>query len=141
MTLFKAPLRIGDINSGNPQTETRGFVPCMKIVLLSQAQPRMIVSLPPSSTLLKLGAVPTSAFTGTDPVSAMNVNFGNSADSQHYGVVVVSANSQLRETTLVSAATDFDASGATIVVTLSALSTTVFTGGGVRAFIHYVTTG
>lgn len=141
MTTFQTPIKgIGfQGDTGNTQTETSGYIACFKQVVLSQAAPRAIVTIPKNSTLLKLSAVQSSAFTGTDPVSAMNVNFGNSADATRYGTVVVSALVQLRESSLVSAATDFDAD-ATIVVTLSALSTTTFTAGGVRAFIHYLTT-
>lgn len=141
MTTFQAPLKIqgagGD--TGNSQTETSAFVRCTKVLTLTGASvsPRQIITLPPNSTLTMLEAVPTSAFAAD--VSAVNVNWGNSAQATRYGVIAVSALGQVRSAA-VSAATDFDAGG-TIVVTVSAVSTAVFTTGGVRALISYVTVG
>jgi len=142
MTTFQTPLKTqgagGD--TGNSQTETSGFVDAHKTVSLGAtggAVKRAIVTLPPFSTLRGLTAIPTSAFAAD--VSAVNVNWGNSADATHYGVIAVSAVGALRSAA-VSAGTEFDAGG-TIVITVSAVSTTTFTAGGVRAFITYTTVG
>lgn len=141
MTTFQSPLKIQGANgdTGNPQTETSGFVRSIKQVSLGGAavSPRSIVTLPPFSTLTGLWAVPTSAFAAD--VSAVNVNWGNSAQATRYGVIAVSALGAIRAAA-VSAATDFDAGG-TIVITGSAVSTAVFTTGGVRAFVEYLTVG
>lgn len=141
MTTFQSPLKIqgagGD--TGNPQTETSGFVRSIKVLSLGggAVSPRQIVTLPPFSVLTGLWAVATSAFAAD--VSAVNVNWGNSAQASRYGLIAVSALGAIRSAA-VSAATDFDAGG-TIVVTGSAVSTAVFTAGGVRAFIEYITVG
>ena len=137
-TIFQGPLGTGTA-TGVPTTDTRGYISVIKSVPLSQAAPRQIVTIPQGSILTMLEAVQTSAFTGDDPVSSMSVNFGNSADATHYGAIQVSALVQIRQVVNVSAPTDFDTAAGTIVLTLSAVSTTVFTGGGVRAFIHFLT--
>lgn len=137
-TNFEGPLSVGDV-TGIPNTDTRGFVRLSKRVIIGQAQPRQVVTISPDSVVTGFGFVPTSAFTGTDPVSALSVNFGTSADPNQHGVVTVSAATRYTEqvAAFVSGATFDD--GGTIVVTISAVSTTTFTGGGGRAFIHYVT--
>lgn len=142
MTTFQTPLKtIGASGeTGNPQTETSGYVMTSKMVSLGATGGnvrRAIVTLPPFSTIIGLDAVPTSAFAAD--VSAALVNWGNSADATHYGVIAVSGVGSLRSAA-VSAATEFDAGG-TIVITVSAVSTTTFTAGGVRAFIRYNTAG
>lgn len=142
MTTFQTPLKTqgpgGD--TGNSQTETSGFVRAMKVVSLGATGGnvrRVIVSIPPFSTVTGLEAVPTSAFAAD--VSAALVNWGNSADATHYGVIAVSALGAVRSAA-VSAGTEFD-SGGTIIITVSAVSTTTFTTGGVRAFVSYLTVG
>lgn len=136
-THFSGPVVQGEI-TGNPQTQTIAYSKVVAVTNVGFGATRAILSIPPKSTLLNLGAVPTSAFTGTDPVSAMTVSFGNSAQNVYFGQVVVSANTRTGNSTPVSGASEFD-NGGTIVINLSALSTTVFTGGGVRAFVEYVT--
>lgn len=137
MTKFTTPLKTvgpgGD--TGNSQTQTIGYVNSTKVLSLGVLNKRQIITLPPFSSPVSLYAFPTSAFEAD--VSAMLVNFGNSADATHYGVIAVSALGQLRAAP-VSAAGEFDAGG-TIVVTVSAVSTTTFTQGGVRAFVEYTT--
>lgn len=142
MTIFQTPLKTqgpgGD--TGNSQTETSGFVDSHKVVSLGATGTnirRAIITLPPNSTLRGLTAIPTSAFAAD--VSAVNVNWGNSADATHYGVIAVSAVGALRSA-LVSAGTEFD-TGGTIIITVSAVSTANFTTGGVRAFITYTCVG
>lgn len=140
MTVFQTPLKTQGANgdTGNSQTETSGFVHSSKVLSLGATGGnvrRAIVSLPAFSTLTGLRAIPTSAFAAD--VSAALVNWGNSADATHYGVIAVSALGALRSAS-VSAGTEFDAGG-TIIVTVSAVSTTTFTTGGVRAFIEYIT--
>lgn len=142
MTTFQTPLKTqgagGD--TGNSQTETSGFIAARKVVSLGATGGnvrRVIVTLPPFSTITGLEAVTTSAYAAD--VSAALVNWGNSADATHYGVIAVSALGQVRSAT-VSAATEFDAGG-TVIITVSAVTTTTFTVGGVRAFINYTTVG
>jgi hypothetical protein len=140
MTTFQVPLKTQGANgdTGNSQTETSGFVHSSKVLSLGATggnSRRAIVTLPPFSTLTGLRALPTSAFAAD--VSAALVSWGNSADVTRYGVIAVSALGALR-TASVSAGVDFDAGG-TIVVVVSAVSTTTFTQGGVRAFIEYIT--
>lgn len=142
MTTFNVPLKTQGTggNTGNSQTETSGFVSARKVVSLGATGGnvrRAIITLPPFSSLLTAGGFSTSAFAAD--VSAAFINFGNSADATHYGVIAVSAVGQLRNAT-VSAGGEFD-SGGTIVVTVSAVSTTTFTAGGVRAFVEYLTIG
>ncbi len=139
-TTFEGPLRTG-IDTGNPQTSTIAYVPCRKVSSIGFGAARTVVTLPPKSTLWSLAAVPTSAFTGGDSVTAMTVSFGTSSDATRYGVVTVSALGRYRSATIVSGATDFDVSGGTVVITLSAEATSVFTGGGVRTFVSFVPTG
>lgn len=143
MTTFQTPLKtIGQSgDTGNSQTETSGFVPAKKYISLGATggnARRAIVTLPPLSTLTSLQAVATSAFAAD--VSAVNVSWGNSADATRYGVIAVSAVGQLRSVTGVSGCTDFD-NGGTIIVVVSAVSTTTFTQGGVRAMLQYTTVG
>lgn len=139
MTTFQVPLKTigagGD--TGNSQTQTIGYVHATKVVSLGggSTAPRQIVTLPPKSSLINLRGIVTSAFAAD--VSAVNINWGNSAQATRYGVIAVSAIGQVRGAT-VSASDDFD-SGGTIIITASAVSTTTFTTGGVRAFIEYLT--
>lgn len=135
-TNFTNPITFGT-NTGVPDTDTRAFVPGRKVILLSQAAPRQNVTIPDNSIVTKLAFVPTSAFTGTDPVSAMNITF--TTGTQVLGVITASANTRYHESTFVSAAV-FD-TAAVVSASLSALSTTVFTGGGGIAFIDYITRG
>lgn len=140
MTTFQTPIkgRGASGDTGLPQTDTTGYTSLFKVVPLGVgAASRQIVSLPANATLLRAGGATTSAFAAD--VSACNINFGNSADATHYGVISVSAIGQVRNAT-VSAAAEFDAAGGTIIITLSAVSTTTFTVGGARAFIEYVVT-
>lgn len=140
MTTFQTPLKTqgagGD--TGVSQTDTSGFVQSSKVLSLGVGATRQIVTLPPYSTLTSLRSLVTSAPNGTD-VSAFNVSWGNSADATHYGIIAVSAVGAVRSAS-VSAGAEFDAGG-TIVVVVSAVSTTTFTAGGVRAFIEYITVG
>jgi hypothetical protein len=133
-TNFTGPVSFGE-NSGTANGDLRGFVPGRKVALLSQSSPSASVPIPPRSVVTKTGFVPTSAFTGTDPVSAMNVTFANG--TLVHNIVTASAATKYHESTTVSAALYDD--GGTMTITLSALSTTVFTGGGGRAFIEYIT--
>lgn len=142
MTGFTAPLKVlgpGD-PTGNPQTEASGFVLATKQVAVGGAlgQTRKIVTIPPQSTLLGLGFTLTSAFGGVDTAaSAMVVSFGTSADPAGIGVFNVSAGVANRWAFPTSGAASFD-TGGTVVLNLSALSTTTYTGGG-RMFVEYVT--
>ena len=134
-TNFTGPVSFGE-NTGLPTTDTRGWVPGRKVLLLSQATPSGSMTIPPKAVVTKTGFVPTSAFQGTDPVSAMNVTFANG--SLVHNVITASAATKYHESTTVSAAIYDD--GGVLTVTLSALSTTVFTGGGGRAFVEYIVT-
>lgn len=145
MTTFQVPLKtVGkDGITGSPQTDTSGFVHASKVVSLGATGTlgtRAIVTLPSFSTLTGLRAISTSAFAAD--VSAVNVSWGNSTDATRYGIIAVSALGALRAAA-VSGATDFDneetAPFNTIVITVSAVGTTTFTAGGVRAFVEYIT--
>jgi len=145
MTTFQNPLKTRGVggDTGLPATDTTSYVTQAKIVSLGggATAPRQIITIPSNSTLLRMGGVVTSALAAD--VSAVNISFGNSADATHYGIIAVSALGQVRTTT-VSAATEFDnvtvSPFNTIVIVVSAVSTTTFTAGGVRAFVEYVTT-
>lgn len=88
-TNLEGPLSVGGAPTGNTQTDRRGFVKAVKQVAVSQGTPRVIVTLPPNSTLLRVGAVRTSAFTGGDDLLDMRVNFGTSADADQFGLVLL----------------------------------------------------
>ena len=133
-TNFTGPITHGEV-TGNPETDTRGYVPGIKIIQLSQGSPRGNVTLPAKTVVTKLGFVPTSAFTGDDPVSAMTITFA--AGTVTLGIVTASAATKYHQMAVVSGAV-LDAS-TVVSAALSALSTTVFTGGGGRAFIEYIT--
>lgn len=133
-TNFSGPLTIGE-NTGNATTRTLSYVPCRRVIPVSQSSPSATVALPPC-VLTKTAFVPTSAFTGTDPVSAMVVTFAQGTIVHNQ--ITASANTRYHESTFVSGAV-YDAS-ANLTVTLSALSTTTFTGGGGRAYIEYLVT-
>lgn len=133
-TNFTGPVTFGDYDGA---TDTRAYLPGRRVVRLSQAAPSATVPIPARSVVTKTGFVPTSAFTGTDPVSAMNITFANG--TQVHNVVTASAATKYHESTTVSAAV-YDTAG-TMTITLSALSTTVFTGGGGRAYVEYITEG
>lgn len=137
MTTFTTPLKtVGpDGLTGNPQTQTAGFVHATKVVSLGAGNSRQIVTLPPKSNLTNLRAFTTSALAAD--VSALNISWGNSSDATRYGIIAVSALGAIRGAA-VSAAADFD-NGGTIVIVASAVSTTTFTTGGARAFIEYLT--
>ena len=133
-TNFTGPLTFGEYDGA---TDTRAYVPGRRVGRLSQASPSTTVPIPARSVVTKTAFVPTSAFTGTDPVSAMNVTFANG--TLVHNIITASAATKYHESTTVSAAV-YDTAG-TLTVTLSALSTTVFTGGGGRFFSEYVTEG
>jgi hypothetical protein len=142
MTTFAAPLMTVGKNgiTGNSQTDTTGFVHASKVVSLGASNSRAVVTLPSFSTLTGLRAVTTSAFAAD--VSAVNVSWGTSTQATRYGVIAVSALGALRSAA-VSGATDFDNADIspfnTIVIAVSAVGTTTFTTGGVRAFVEYIT--
>lgn len=96
------------------------------------------ITLPPKSTLLRLGAIETSALAPADAASAAVTNFGTGAsDVGHYGIVTgASARASIVYVVPVSGATEFD-TGGNIYISCSAVSTNVTTGGGVRAFVEY----
>jgi hypothetical protein len=133
-TNFTGPVSFGE-NPGTANGDLRGYMPGRQVKNLSQASPSVTFAIPAKSVITKTAFVPTSAFTGTDPVSAMNVTFANG--TLVHNIVTASAATKYHESTTVSAALYDD--GGTLTVTLSALSTTVFTGGGGRAFIEYIT--
>lgn len=133
-TNFTGPLSFGE-QTGIPTTDTRGWVPGRQVKNLSQASPSVTFQIPPKSVVTKNAFVPTSAFMGTDPVSAMNVTFANGTIV--HSIVPVSAATRYAESTVVSGAVYDD--GGTLTATLSAQSTTVFTGGGGRAYVEYIT--
>lgn len=133
-TNFAGPVSFGE-QTGRDSTDTRAWMPGRRVVLLSQASPSGSITIPAKSVVTKTAFVPTSAFTGTDPVSAMAVTFANG--TLVHNVVNVSAETKYHESTTVSAAL-YD-TGGTLTVTLSAISTTVFTGGGGRAYVEYIT--
>jgi hypothetical protein len=203
-TSFEGPLRVGGSPTGVSSTDKRGFVPAVKQIDLTQGAARQIVTLPPKSTLLRVGAVRTSALTGGTDFLDARVNFGTSADADQYGIVPI-ANTMPNELVkkikqcslgvsanltvpggstitalgaILTSAIPGDASSArvsfgdgadvnqyaivgvsgadrlqwvnevsgavidsdaTIVVALSAVSTTTITGGGGRAFVEYLT--
>lgn len=134
-TKFDGPVLIGIADRANAATNTAGYVPAVRVGTLSQVAPSVTLRVPPC-VVTKLGFVTTSAFTGTDSVSAMNVTFSNG--SIVLGVVTASANTRYHEQAVVSGAV-FDVT-ADLTVTLSALSTTVFTGGGGRVYIEIIKT-
>lgn len=136
-THIDGPLLIGPANPGAPGLDTRGYVKAARVLLLDQTIPSASVLIPARSVITKVSFVPTSAFAGTDPVSAMNITFANG--SLVHAIITASAATKYHESTNVSAAIYDTAS--TCTATLSALSTTVFTGGGGRAYIEYITEG
>lgn len=135
-THFDGPLIIGS-NPGAPGLDTRSYIPCRRVMTLDQTAPSASILIPARSVITKTGFVPTSAFTGTDPVSAMNITFANG--SLVHNIITASAATKYHESTTVSAAIYDTAS--TCTATLSALSTTTFTGGGGRAYVEYITEG
>lgn len=132
---FLGPMLIGIADRAVAATNTAGYVPAVRVGTVNQAAPSLTLRVPPC-VVTKLAFVPTSAFTGTDPVSAMNVTFSNGDIT--LGVVTASANTRYHQTTVVSGAV-FDVT-ADLTITLSALSTTTFTGGGGRAFVEILKT-
>lgn len=83
-TTFTGPLRTGQ-ETGINSTRTIGFVKCVKQISLSSGTSRAVITLPAGTTILNIGAVPTSAITGG--AAEMNVSFGTSADIDQYGIV------------------------------------------------------
>lgn len=137
-TNFEGPLTVGKKDTGIAATVEKGFVRLAKQIPLTDGT-RTIVTFPANTVIERLQGVLTSALGGTEAASAMNVNFGTSADPTGYGVVVVSGNATgagaFNETTTVSGRV-LDAGG-TMVLTMSAAVTTSFTGGA-RAIVHYM---
>ena len=134
-TKFEGPLLIGIADRGSSTTNTHGYVPAVRTGTLDQAAPSLTLRVPPC-VVTKLAFVPTSAFVGTDPVSSMNVTFKNGDIT--LGVVTASAATRYHQTTVVSGAV-FDAT-ADLTITLSAVSTTLFTSGGGRAYVEILKT-
>ena len=132
---FLGPVLIGIADRAVAAQNTAGYVPAVRVGTVNHAAPSLTMRIPPC-VVTKLGFVPTSAFTGDDPVSAMVVTFADG--TKVLGVVTASAATKYHQQTVVSAAV-FDVT-ADLTITLSALSTTVFTGGGGRAFIEFLKT-
>jgi len=132
---FDGPIQIGIADRADITTNTAGYVPAIRIGTVNFTSPSLAVRIPPC-VITKLGFVPTSAFTGTDPVSAMNITFSNGDIT--LGVVTASAATRYHQQAVVSGAV-IDVT-ANLTITLSALSTTVFTGGGGRAFVEFIKT-
>src|SRR3990167_7283948 len=99
-TNFTGPVSQGE-RTGIASTQTVGYVKVMRQVSLSQAASRQIITLPPNSTLLAIGAIPTSAITG-DKANDMHVNFGTSADADQYGLVQVGNQSFAKQTQILT---------------------------------------
>jgi len=139
-TTFTGPLEGQGANNptGNPQTDTAGYVGFTKVIPLgSGTASRAVITLPERSILQSCVAFATSAFAAD--VSAANVNFGNSSDATRYGVISVSAIGQNRSVTAVSAVNDFlNGTPQTMVITISAVSTTTFTTGGAYALVRFI---
>lgn len=121
-TNFEGPLSVGGAPTGNPQTDKRGFVKCVKQISLSQASPRQVITLPAGSTLMNIGAIPTSAITG-DKAYDMNVSFGTSADGDQYGVVQVGNQSFSKQTNVLTRQVSVGAANKQAFVTLPPEST------------------
>ena len=99
-TNFTGPVSQGE-KTGNPQTQTVAYHKVVRQVSLSQAASRQVITIPPNSTILNIGAIPTSSFTG-DKANDMNVNFGSSADADQYGLVQVGNASFAKQTQILT---------------------------------------
>jgi hypothetical protein len=139
ITTFSGPIRTGE-DVGSEVLSTTAFVHVTKVVRLSQAEPRKIITLPANSCIFELKSVLVSAITGTDPASALSVNFGTSSQPTYFGTVAVSALQQLRGVAVSGSGflPSLFSNGGTMVLTVSAISTTVFTGGAAQAFVTYI---
>ncbi len=111
-TNFTGPISAGE-KTGNPQTQTVGYVKMVRQVPVGAGtgNGRAIISIPPGSTLLKVGAVPASAFTGGTDLSDMNVNFGTSADPAGYGQVQLTTKAAAVKTRIETRQVSLNASG------------------------------
>ena len=134
MTNFALPLSLGE-ETGISTTRTISYVPCVRVVALAYNDTVKTISIPAKTVITRQSWVTTSAFAGGDSVSAMSVNLLNGTALMN--TLSPSINTRTVIGSQVSAAV-YDVSG-TIVVSLSAPSTTVFTGGGGRAMIEYIT--
>src|SRR3990167_2476751 len=99
-TNFSGPVSQGT-NTGNPQTRTIAYSKVVRQVSLSQAASRQVITIPPNSTILNIGAIPTSSFTG-DKANDINVNFGSSADADQYGLVQIGNASFAKQTQILT---------------------------------------
>ena len=99
-TNFTGPVSQGE-KTGLASTQTVAYVKVVKQVALSQGASRQIITLPANSTLLNIGAVPTSSFTG-DKANDMNVSFGTSADGDQYGTVQIGNASFAKQTQILT---------------------------------------
>lgn len=135
-TNFSGPITTGE-ETGNPNTSTINYVPAYRIITLDSTNHTKTIPIPPNSIVTNLAFVVTSAFAGGDAVTAMNVSFTNGA-SLAMSNFSVSAVSRFSESGAVSAAI-YDASG-NMTIALSAIGTTVFTGGGGRAMVEFIST-
>lgn len=122
-TNFTGPISEGD-KTGNPQTQTVGYVKVVKQVPVGAGtgNGRAIITLPPGSTLIHLGAVITSAITGGTDVADMNVNFGTSADPGGYGVLQIPKTSNGQKVSIVSRQVSLNC-GSNATITLPPRST------------------
>lgn len=137
-TTFTGPLSVGGVDTGNPQTDPRGWVKVVKQVSLSQGSPRQIVTIPSGSTLLNIGAIRTSAFTGGDDLKGMRVNFGTSADANQYGLVALENSgvgelvAKIRQCAL-SVSANIEIPAESTITRLGAVITSALTGSDVSA--------
>lgn len=137
-TTYTGPLSVGNGDTGNPQTDPRGWVKVVKQLSLSQAAPRQIVTIPPKSTLLGIGGIRTSAFTGGNDLKGMRLNFGTSADAEQYGLISLE-NSGGGELTFnvrqcpLSVSANIEIPAESTVTRLGAVVTSALTGSDVSA--------
>lgn len=133
---FEGPISQGK-ETGVPTTDTRGFVKVAKQVLVNATDKAVNVLIPAKSTITGLGGVLTSAISGAGADSTSRFSFSDG--TKLLGSIGVSGlvTNYVSTLTNVSAAT-ID-SETTITVALSAQATSVFTGGGGRAFIEFIT--
>src|SRR3990167_7386665 len=136
-TTFTGPIRSGE-ETGIASTRTIGFVKCVKQISLSQGTSRGVITLPAGVTILNIGAVPTSSFTG-DKAFDMNVSFGTSGDVNQYGVVQIGNQSFSKQANILTRQVSVGAGSKQARVTLppestllglSAISTSAFSKPG-----------
>lgn len=138
-THFDGPITQG-LKTGSPTTTQRGYVKNTRVVNVNATDKAVTVSIPSNTVITYFSGILTSAISGAGNDSTARFSLKNAAGDVMVAVPTSGAAERyLTPSAPISVSGALFEASANLTVALSAQSTSVFTGGGGRAFIEYVT--